>query len=435
MYNIQTITVIGANGTIGSQIVKLLGVKTSAKVFLVCRTKKKAIQTIKRITSFMDDTPLLGVLVPCDYSELGQCVAKSDWVFESVAEDLSVKLDINRQIDSYLGPDTIVSTGTSSFSIELLASSFQEATRTHYFGTHFFNPPDKLPLLEFVNTKWSDPDSSLGFYRYLRETLDRQSVTTNDVPAFLANRIGVLFLNEVAQLAEEYSDRGGIDYLDAIMGTHTGRMLAPLKTIDYIGIDVFEAIVKNLDGAGEPCFKSLYIPQFLNQLLSKRYLGRKCGIGLYKMEVVPDGSKTKLVYDIKRKTYRPLQKYNIPFVEAMTNHLKHGRIKESFAILMADLSDEAVICRYLLVRYIVVSYLVALEAADRLSSADLAMEYGYGWIPPRKLVSLLGGYAGLEMILLKDKRLRQSLEGFDLALLKYFCQEVTEDDMRFFRIS
>lgn len=435
MHNIQTITVIGANGTIGLQIVKLLGTKTPAKVFLICRTQEKAVQTIRKITGLLGDMHLQGRLIPCDYSELGECVAKSDWVFESVAEDLSVKLDINRQIDAYLKQDTIVSTGTSSFSIELLASSFQETARPRYFGTHFFNPPDKLPLLEFVITKWSDQSCASNFYRYLQEPLDRQCVTTKDVPAFLANRIGVLFLNEVAQLAGEYADRGGIDYLDAIMGIHTGRMLSPMKTIDFIGIDVFDAIVKNIQGAGNPYFDRPHIPPFLVRLLENGYLGRKCAIGLYKIEVLSDGSKMKLVYDIEQDAYRPVYKYDIQYAEAMTAHLKHGRLKEAFVVLMEDSSDEAVLCRYLLIRYIVISYMVAQEAVDRLAAADIAMEYGYGWISPRKLVALLGGHIGIENILYKDVRLRHSLEGFDLACLEHFYQEVVKEDIRFFPVS
>ena len=118
-----------------------------------------------------------------------------DWVFESVAEVFSIKQELYRQVIPFLGPDTLVSTGTSSFLIRQLTESFGEDFKRRFYVTHFFNPPDKLVLLEFIQTDWNEPGTSLAFKGFLRQQLGRRTIKVKDMHGFLANRIGALFLN------------------------------------------------------------------------------------------------------------------------------------------------------------------------------------------------------------------------------------------------
>lgn len=435
MRDIKTITIIGANGTVGLQVAQLLVAKTTTTVFLVCRSKEKAEKTIKLIHENVLERSLMGTLIPSDYSEFETCIKKSDWVFESVAEDLELKKDINREINRYLDAETIVSTGTSSFLIETLSSVFSEQVKANYFGTHFFNPPDKLPLLELICNQHSDREKYLKLHSFLFRSLERKIIETKDTPAFLANRIGILFLNEVAVLAEKFAERGGIDYLDAIMGTFTGRKLPPLKTIDFIGIDVFISILHSLNQQENKSADVMSkTPDYLEDLQSDNHLGKKTGIGLYKTEILHNGIKERLVFDIKEGTYRPIRKYTISYVPKMKEELNNGNAKYAFLALMYDNSEEAMICKFLLLKYIIISYQTAFEVTNNIEASDVAMEFGYSWIPPGKLVTLFGGYVGIRKIIMNSGQLKASLGHFNLSPLKEVNKEVTDEDLKYFKV-
>ncbi|MDT4762153.1 3-hydroxyacyl-CoA dehydrogenase family protein [Sphaerochaeta sp. PS] len=436
---INTITVIGANGAVGSQVCGLLAAFCNAKVFMVSRSMEKSIAAIEQAVKSVRADSIRPLLVPMTYHELPECVQQSDWVFESVAEDLAVKLEINTHIAKNRRVGTIVSSGTSGLSIEELAAVFNEEGRSLYFGTHFFNPPYNLPFMEFTQMQWSNPVVATDFYDYLQSVVLRKTVQTNDKAAFLGNRIGFLFLNEVAQFAEIHkkcSGGGGIDYLDAILGPFTGRSMAPLNTVDFVGLDIHVAIMENLiEKAPEFFSGEQKIPQFVTRLVSQGRLGRKSGSGLFKMEYLPDGSKQKMVYDIGLDSYRPLQKYILPYADRMVTYLQDGLYQEAIDVLLADSSDEASICRYFLVKYVVCSYISALEVAESVDSADIAMAYGYGWVPPTSLCFLLGGRVGIENIIERDIRLKESIGSLDLSVLDNERTYPPIDYRRYFKAS
>ena len=136
---------------------------------------------------------------------------------------------------------------------------------------------------------------------------------------FLANRIGALFLNEVALLAEQYINQGGIGYIDALMGRFTGRAMPPLMTIDYIGLDVFTAMLGNVRKDSQLNLNYNQNPEFLDELIGKGYFGRKSSRGLYAQNILPDGSKQKWVFDLKLEDYQLLPAYVFPFATRMLN--------------------------------------------------------------------------------------------------------------------
>ena len=244
--NIKTVTVIGANGTMGNNVSGIFASFGSAKVYMVGRNIEDVIEAKQKAINSVKSSAIAANLIPKDYSSLEQCVKESDLIFESVFEDFAVKRDVYDLISKFIRPGTIVATGTSGLSINSLGLSFEDRSQEVIFGIHMFNPPYNMTLCEVIPTKFTDKDLLIDVKRYLTETLRRKVVEVKDQPAFLGNRIGFQFLNEALQLSEKYKHRGGIDYIDSIVGPFTGRSMAPLVTSDFVGLDVHKAIVDNI---------------------------------------------------------------------------------------------------------------------------------------------------------------------------------------------
>jgi len=432
MSDIKNIAILGANGAVGLQVARLLVSNLDAKVFLICRTMEKAQEAKNRIQTSLLENRTTGTMIPVDFSSLNECIPCCDWVFESVVEDLSIKRDMYRMVIPFLRPNTLISTGTSSFLISQLTESFGEDFKRHFYGTHFFNPPDKLTLLEFIQTDWNELGTNLEVESFLRQKLGRRTIKVKDMHGFLANRIGALFLNEAALLAEQYAYQGGIGYIDALMGRFTGRAMPPLMTIDYIGLDVFTAMLRNVQKDSQPNFNYSQNPKFLDELIGKGYYGRKSGCGLYTKTLLPDGFKQKWVFDLKLNDYQLLQAYRFSFATRMTELQTQGDLGSSFQSLVDCTEEEAIICKYLLLRYIAIACQVSSEVAFDMIDVDTAMEEGYAWVSPRKLVFLLGGTAGIKKILSSNGNLQHALVGIDAEKLETFQVPSIDSDLRFF---
>jgi len=243
---IKTVTVIGATGTMGANIAGIFAAFGDAKVYCVGRDIEKVKKNISRSVKSVKADAIAKNLIPVDFDSLESCVADSDFVFESIKEDMEVKAEIATRVGKVLKPHAISATGSSGLSITKLAECYSEEARACFFGVHMFNPPYTLQLCELIKTKYSDEQVYVELKDYLKVVLLRTVVEVKDSPAFLGNRIGFQFINEALQYAEKYKDNGGIDYIDAIIGTFTGRSMPPLTTSDFVGLDVHKAIVDNI---------------------------------------------------------------------------------------------------------------------------------------------------------------------------------------------
>lgn len=426
---INTVTVIGANGTMGSLVSGIMASFGNAKVYMVSRSYEKSCEAIEKAVKSVRADSIRPNLIAKTYDDLSHCISESDWIFESAAEDLALKESINDTIAKYRRPGTLVSTGTSGLSIEELKSSFDAEGQSLYFGTHFFNPPYHLPLCEIIPTNVSNQEVLHKLQRYLEDVLLRNTVIVKDSAAFLANRIGFQFLNEALHLAEDNKDQGGIDYIDAIMGPFTGRGLAPLVTVDFVGLDIHKAIVDNLyQNTSDFARESFTLPSFVENLISAGQLGRKAEAGLYKTVRDEQGKRTRMVYDIRESRYRETRTYDFAFSRKLVSVLKTSNYKEYMPILLSDQSKEARICRHLLVKYALYSLVVAHEVGY-LHDADTVMAYGFGWIPPLALVELFGGIDGLINIIDREDYLLNALQ-VDLGLLSKLNIEKSLVDYR-----
>ena len=387
---IKTVTVLGASGTMGSNISAIFASFGNAKVYMLDMEKpEKAVD--KAVKSVRAES-IRKNLIPADYSMLEECIKESDLVFESVVENLDIKKEVTKKAVQFLKDDAYFCTGTSGLSINEIAKCLDEKDRSCYFGVHFFNPPYNMVLCELIKSDYSKPEDVSFLKEYLTNKLFRAVVVCKDRPAFLANRIGFQFINAALQLAEEYKDNGGIDYIDAIFGTFTGRVMAPCATADFVGLDVHKAIIDNLyANSNDYEHKSYVLPKYITDLISEKKLGRKSGEGLFKLQLNEDGSKTILVYDILKNSYREKNKYSFEFANKMKAYLHNGDYVEAFLTLKNDNSLEGKICKDLLKRYVEYALFVGKEVAEDISYIDDAMATGFNWCPPLAMSNVLFG--------------------------------------------
>ena len=394
MLNIQTVTVIGATGTMGANVAGIFASFGNAKVYCVARDLNKVKKTIPRIVKSVRADSIAHNLIPADFGMLEECVANSDLVFESAAES------IHSKIAEALKENSVACTGTSGLSITSLAECYPDALRTHFFGVHFFNPPYNMPLCEFTPTRYSDKGTGEEIKNYLKDTLFRTVVEVKDSPAFLGNRIGFQFINEALQYAEKYKDNGGIDYIDALLGSFTGRSMAPLVTSDFVGLDVHKAIVDNVyENTNDYARDTFVLPDYVKKLVEENKLGRKSGMGLYQMIRYENGFKRNTVLDINTGLYRDVIPYAFPFVDKMKKYIKEGDYEKAFERLINNRSQEAEICLSFLLKYIVYSLYATEEVGYTIEAADDVMATGFNWCPPLAMYQALSTVANVPSLI------------------------------------
>ena len=386
--DINTVTVLGANGTMGRNVAGIFASFGNAKVYMICRTKQKAEKAKIQAYQSIRAESIKDNLIPKSYDDLEACISESDLVFESISEDIDLKKDMYERIYPYLKDGAVVATGTSGLSIKELAASFKDK-ESNFFGIHMFNPPYNLTLCELVLHNDMQRELSIELKNYLENKLNRTVVEVKDSPSFLGNRIGFFFINEILILADKYKDQGGIDYIDSVIGCFTGRNMAPLVTADFVGLDVTKSIVdyiySNTDDIFKDSFKS---NDTLNSLVKDNKLGRKVNYGFYHK----DRDRNLLyVYDIKQNNYRVKNDYQFYFSNEMIKLINTGDYENAVKMLLNDESLEAQICKEMLLKYIVYSLKITHEVAYDISYCDDAMATGFSWLPPIALIDLFGG--------------------------------------------
>lgn len=382
---------IGANGSMGAKIAAIIASFGEIPVYMVARDIGKAKRGIEIAVASVRSDAIRKNLIPATYGQLPHLLKQCDWVVEAVTENYETKQSVNRLIAKTNRKGRVISTVTSGLSITTLLDTFEKEDRSRYLGIHFFNPPYKMLLCEIVPTEYTDKNVLKELTEYLQKRLLRVVIRTKDVPAFAANRVGFQFINEAALFAEKYKNKGGIAYIDSLLGRHTGRSLAPLETLDFVGLDIHQAIVGNIHENLDDHAKNTFIlPGFIKYLIKKGSLGIKSGEGLYALKEV-NGTKKKYVFDIKTGTYIPGARYESILIDSMRKYIRTGNYKQAFNVLMKSAHPDADIIRYFIARYI--SYAFSLVGSVVLTKEiiDRAMAYGFNWLPPSALVDLLGG--------------------------------------------
>lgn len=397
---ITTVTVIGVTGTMGANVAGIFASFGNAKVYALGRDIEKVKKTIPRIVKSVRADSIADNLIPADFSMLDECVRHSDLIFESSAENMLIKKEIAERVAKSMRSDAISCTGTSGLSVTRLAECYPEELRGNFFGVHMFNPPYSMSLCELIPTVYSNERLLEDLHRYLEQKLYRTVVEVKDSPAFLGNRIGFEMINEALQYAEQYKDSGGIDYIDAIIGPFTGRLMPPIETADFVGLDVHKAIVDNIhDNTNDFANEEFVLPAFVQKLIDEKKLGRKSGGGLYKLIKYDNGLRRLTVLDIATGIYRDKLTYKFPFAEEMKAFLRIGDYEKAFTCLVNNHSQEAEICVELLLKYIIYSLFSADEVGDSIDAADDVMATGFNWCPPMALYQALSSVTEIRKLI------------------------------------
>lgn len=428
--NVQTVAVIGANGSMGRNVCAIFASFGQARVYMVSRRIDDAVNSVEKAVQSVRADSIRNNLIPVSYAEMGKILPLCDLIFDSTKEDMDVKKTVLSNVSEILKSNGgskigMICTGTSGLSLTELASALSPDLRRLFFGMHFFNPPYNMPLCELVPTSHTDENIFAEALKYCREKLNRVVVKATDTPAFLGNRIGFQFINSAMQYAEKYRYNGGIDYIDAIFRGVTGRNMAPLVTADFVGLDVHKAIVDNIyRNTHDFCHDTFRIPEFTDGLIREGKLGKKAGSGLYRTEIKSDGRKIRYVYDIETGKYREVNQYRFTFQNAMMEEIRSGNYREAFNILHSNHSTEAEICKTLLEKYILYSIVISREVSEGINSADDAMAAGFKWCPPLALVEVMGNEYLKERFqtFCKDTE----IQGIDLSV----CMQKSQYDYR-----
>lgn len=304
-------------------------------------------------------------------------ISKADWIIEVVVERLDIKQSIFEQVEKYRKPGTIISSNTSGIPIHMMAEGRSEDFKKHFCGTHFFNPPRYLRLLEIIPTPHTDPSVVDFLMQYGDLQLGKTTVLCKDTPAFIANRIGVFSMMSIMHLMEEIGLT--FDEIDALTGPLIGRpKSATFRTADVVGLDT---LVKVADGVAAHCpqdeAKEIFrIPSWLKTMIENKWLGDKSGQGFFKKTKNAEGKSEILVLDPASLSYGPRSKPKFATVEAAKpiENLAH-RIK---ALLNGQ--DKAATF-YKKFHYGLFSYIAHRipEISDEVFRVDDAMKAGFGW--------------------------------------------------------
>ncbi len=380
---IKEITVIGANGALGVGVSAIFASFGDVKVNMISRSMEKSVIAIEKAGNSVKALKVCGNMKPYTYENLEECLKRSDYVIETIVEDLSEKEKIHEKINKYLRKGAISSSVTSGISINTLANCYSEENKKNFMGIHFFNPPYSLPLCELIPADVTDKTVLREMKEYLTEVLFRKVIVVEDKPAFLANRIGFQFINQAMQYAEQYKQNGGIDYIDTILGKFTGRNMSPLETADFVGLDVHKAIVDNIyENTNDYAHETFKLPNYVLDLIEDGRYGVKSGEGLYRNQ--------DEVYDINTEEYRKKVNYKIDFIDKVIEKFKIGEYEEGLESILSDKSAEAEICSRFLIDYVLYSLSTSKNIAENISDCDIAMAEGFNWIPPIALLEFIG---------------------------------------------
>ncbi len=299
-------------------------------------------------------------------------IAQCDWVIEAVAENLEIKTALLTRVLPHLAPHALLTTNTSGLPIAQIGAAVG-AAKPRFFGTHFFNPPRYMKLLEVIPTRDSDPALVSSFAAFADRLLGKQVVFANDTPNFIANRIGVSVMFNAANLMLEQGLT--VEEVDALTGPAVGwPRTGTFRLADMVGIDILAHVAANFPGASEGKFAGV-----LAELMKRKWLGDKTGQGFYKKTRGAGGKDERMVLDLTTFEYRPAAKPALPSLDMAKNAVT---LPERLKLLLANDPKKDKTAAFLW------PFLGSLwsfaadrvgEVANDIPSIDSAMRAGFNW--------------------------------------------------------
>lgn len=303
-------------------------------------------------------------------------IKECDWVLEAVVERLDIKKTVFDNVEKHRTPGTIISSNTSGIPIHMMLEGRSDDFQKHFLGTHFFNPPRYLKLLEIIPTPKTDQSIVDFLMHYGDLYLGKTTVLCKDTPAFIANRVGIYAILKVVETMQKMGLN--IDEVDKLTGPVIGRpKSATFRTSDVVGLDtlikVANGLYENLpEDESRDTFK---LPEVINKLEENNWLGDKTGQGFYK-KTKKDGKTEILTLDLESLEYKPKQKPKFGTLE-QTKPITN--LKERFPVLMGGKDKAGEFYRdsfYGLFKYVTNRIP---EISDELYRIDQAICTGFGW--------------------------------------------------------
>jgi 3-hydroxyacyl-CoA dehydrogenase len=331
--------------------------------------------------AFMD--PSLARLVTVgNFDDDLKKLAEVDWIIEAVVENLEIKRALLRKVEAVRKPGTVITTNTSGLPVGKIAEGFSDDFRRAWFGTHFFNPPRYMRLMELIPTPEADRGSMEAVAHFCDARLGKGVVMAKDTPNFIGNRIGTFSVLNVMRLMQEMDF--SVEDVDALTGQAVGwPRSATFRTIDLVGLDILGHVVGNMTANVHDERSDLRLPDFFSKMIEREWLGDKTKGGFYKkVKGGGDGEDERLALDWKTLEYHPRQKPKFAALDMAKNVEDTGaRIRmllglegtpqkgdKAGAFLWAALTD---LWTYSANR--------VPEISDSIVEIDRAMKLGFNW--------------------------------------------------------
>ena len=268
--------------------------------------------------AFMDSS-LARLVTVGNFEDDLKKLAEVDWIIEAVVENLDIKRSLLKKVEAIRKPGTIITTNTSGLPVGKIAEGFSDDFRRAWFGTHFFNPPRYMRLLEVIPTPEADRAAIDAISHFSDVRLGKGVVIAKDTPNFIGNRIGTFSVLNVIRLMQEMGMT--IEEVDALTGQAVGwPKSATFRTIDLVGLDILGHVVANMTTNVRDERSDLKLPEFFNQMLQKKWLGDKTKGGFYKKAKGAEGQEDeRMALDWKTLEYHPRQKPKFPALDMAKN--------------------------------------------------------------------------------------------------------------------
>jgi 3-hydroxyacyl-CoA dehydrogenase len=383
---IRSVAVLGA-GTMGAQIAAHVA-NAGVAALLLDLTPEIAREGLKRARNLKPDpffTPAGATLVTTGGLETDlERIAEVDWIVEAVVEQIEVKRALLERVDAVRRPGTIVTSNTSGIPIAAMAEGRSEEFRRHWLGTHFFNPPRYLRLVEIIPTPETDRAIVARISRFADLRLGKGVVVAKDTPNFIANHIGLFGVVQVLRALE--SGDYTIEEIDAITGPALGRpKSATFRTMDIAGLDVLGHVARNLAARlpDDEARRQFALPPLVETLIERGWVGEKSGQGFYKREkTAPStssgqgGGSEILTLDPVTLVYRARQSPRLPALDA-TRAIDD--VGERIKTLFLGRDKVGAFLRATLGPTLLYTARVTPSIAYSIDDVDRAMKWGFGW--------------------------------------------------------
>ena len=388
-YSVNRVAVLGA-GTMGAQIAAQVAARGIPCDLLDMRSDGERASRIaedakERLSharpAVLESPDDLDLIYPGNFDDDMHRLAKADWVIEAIVERPEPKAQLWSRASKYIGENAIASSNTSGIPITQIAEALPPEVRSRFLGTHFFNPPRYVRLLELIPA----PDTDLAVVEAIKtfatKSLDKGVVLANDVPGFISNRIGTYYFATVMRAAQQLNL--SVDEVDAITGPAMGRPpSATYRTLDLVGLDVFVDICDNTrealaasESGGKVEGELFQAPPLARNLIQRGWLGNKSGQGFYK-RVTSDGESTIFSLDTDSLDYQPRQRAPVPELKELMDIEDMG---DRICSLMSSGGKTEALAWKVLSELMAYSAWKLGEVANDVISIDRAMRWGFNW--------------------------------------------------------